>query len=325
MKDAPLITVNVVTQNRKSDLLLAIESAYAQTYRPIEVVVVDNASSDGSAEAVEERWPEVRVIRLHRNIGCQPGRNIGMANAKGKYIFNLDDDGILEQNALGLIVARFEAEDDLAVICASTPPLETMGQPLTSTELPRYMGMFRGGASAIRRSALPVAGYFPDYPRAGSEHVFALQVIEQGYFLLMLPQAIMFHPLDRKGRILKVHSFYEAWHVLKTSYMLYPFPECFFFGLWRSLRGIQVSLTNGCFFAYTAGLLRFLFDLPDVVAGRRPLSRATLKKQIFLITNNIYNKSDSTGYSTRSAWQRLKDRWLHWGRRKKERKAGRAT
>ena len=152
--DHPLVSINLVTANRRDMLAAAIESACAQTYRPIELVVVDNHSSDGSPEAVQQRWPEARVIRLHRNIGCQPGRNIGMKNCRGKYIFNLDDDGLLEPAAIERIVERFEAEPALGIICAATPPLEERGTPVDPAAPAYYRGNFRseiGRASCRER------------------------------------------------------------------------------------------------------------------------------------------------------------------------------
>ncbi|HPJ71728.1 MAG TPA: glycosyltransferase [bacterium] len=86
----PLFSVTIVTRNRRKELKRALTSVFTQHYRPIEVVVVDNDSGDGSGEMVREKWPEVRLIELHRNIGCQPGRNIAMKNCRGEFIFNLD-------------------------------------------------------------------------------------------------------------------------------------------------------------------------------------------------------------------------------------------
>ena len=87
----PFISVVIITWNRRQYVLRAIESVFKQPYRPIEVVVADSASTDGTAEDIEEAYPEVRVIRLHRNMGCPEGRNVALANCTGEIIFSLLD------------------------------------------------------------------------------------------------------------------------------------------------------------------------------------------------------------------------------------------
>jgi GT2 family glycosyltransferase len=320
LRHGPLVSINVVTRNRREQVLAALASAEAQTYRPLEMVVVDNNSEDGTAEAIEQRWPEAKVIRLHRNIGCQPGRNIGMKNCRGKYIFNLDDDGVLEPRCIERIVERFETEPELAVICAATPPLEAQGEPIDESALGRYRGTFRGGASAIRADGLEKFGFFPEYPRAGSENVLAVRVLDAGMEILYLPQAVMYHPADRKGKVLKEHAYYGGWHVLKTPYQLCPWPDCVFSATWGFIRWFQFYARRWCLLSYLRGVVRFFFDLPDVIATRRPASRYALQKQAFLTYNEVYCVEVSRKFHGYGFFTRLRDRWLAWRRRKRLRK-----
>lgn len=293
----PLVSINVVTCNRRPAVLKALASAEMQTYRPIELVLVDNNSKDGTADVIEARYPDVRVIRLHRNIGCQPGRNIGMKNCRGKYIFNLDDDGVLHPECISRIVTRFEAEPELAIICAATPPLEQVGGDIDGAAPALYRGSFRGGASAVRAEGLEDFGYFPEYPRAGSERVLAARVLDSGMSILYLPQAVMYHPARRKGKELAEHAFYGGWHALKTAFQVQPWPDCLFIGA-RSFCGWLVHYTvRGHPLAYMKGVLRFFFDLPDVISGRRPVSRDALKRQRFLAYNKVTDKSVATDES----------------------------
>ena len=96
----PLITVFVLNWNRRDDLLRCLESIRGQTYRPIDMLVVDNGSEDGSAEAAERAFREANVVRLDRNYGCPGGRNRGIPHAKGDYIFFVDNYGILHEQAV---------------------------------------------------------------------------------------------------------------------------------------------------------------------------------------------------------------------------------
>jgi glycosyltransferase involved in cell wall biosynthesis len=82
MPEAMLISVVIVTWNRRDDVLRAIESIYSQAWRPVEIIVVDNGSTDGTAEAITSAYPEVRLLRMEQNLGASGGRNPGIAAAR---------------------------------------------------------------------------------------------------------------------------------------------------------------------------------------------------------------------------------------------------
>ncbi len=88
----------IVNYNRKEELLITIlktKEIIEKTPGEFEIIIVDNASSDGSAEAVKEQFPYVMLIEQKVNIGA-PAWNIGFAVAQGQYFIILDDDSHLE-------------------------------------------------------------------------------------------------------------------------------------------------------------------------------------------------------------------------------------
>jgi glycosyltransferase involved in cell wall biosynthesis len=85
----------------------ALESVRAQTRRPLEVIVVDDASGDDSIERAR-RFPEVRVLVAPRNAGAGAARNTGLAAASGELIAWLDADDIWEPNHLETVAALLE-------------------------------------------------------------------------------------------------------------------------------------------------------------------------------------------------------------------------
>jgi len=85
------VTVVVPTYQRSEFVLRALESVFRQTRLPQEVVMVDDGSTDGSAELVEQRFPQVRVIR-QENRGVSAARNAGIRQARGEWIALLDSD-----------------------------------------------------------------------------------------------------------------------------------------------------------------------------------------------------------------------------------------
>jgi GT2 family glycosyltransferase len=308
-----LVSIAMVTRNRRDLLAKAIRSAYMQTYRPLEYIVVDNNSQDDTVAMVELNWPDIKVIRVHKNIGCQPGRNIAMKNCKGKYIFNLDDDGELDPLAIENIVNRFELDPEIAVIECSTPALEQKCKPVNDASMrERWQANFRGGASAIRASILDRAGYFPEFPRTGAETVLAARILDCGSEILHLPSAIMFHPEERKRQILREQTYYAGWHYLKRPFLYLPFPECLINGFWRCLRGFGEACKNKFPGAYLTGVFRFILDLPDVIEKRKPIKREALKKISFLAHNAIEQKNDVCKYTDSSFLKVLLARWRKW-------------
>ena len=111
-----MISAGILTYNRKEAVLRAIESVYEQGLDGVEVVVVDSASTEGSAEAIRKRYPKVKVIRLPRNLRCHGGRNHVFANCTGDYIVNIDDDGFLGEGALKLVVEAFDSDPTIGII-----------------------------------------------------------------------------------------------------------------------------------------------------------------------------------------------------------------
>lgn len=91
----PLVTVIITVNNCAPYVRCAIVSLLNQTYKSIEILVIDDASTDGTAEIVEQDFadnPKVRVIRLARNVGTYRAKNIGLSEAKGEYVAFQDGD-----------------------------------------------------------------------------------------------------------------------------------------------------------------------------------------------------------------------------------------
>src|SRR5215469_422405 len=90
------ISVVIVGWNAKHYLELCLQSlADAPPRRSMEVLVVDNASEDGTAEMVQSRFPSVKLIRSGENLGFSKGNNVAIRKAKGRYIALVNPDVIV--------------------------------------------------------------------------------------------------------------------------------------------------------------------------------------------------------------------------------------
>ena len=114
MTDRPLVSVLIPAYNVADVVTTAVGSALRQTLGDLEVIVVDDASDDGTvsaAEAVAERDSRVRVIRAERNGGPGVARSIGLAASRGMWVAVLDADDVFRPERLEHLVATAEKNE----------------------------------------------------------------------------------------------------------------------------------------------------------------------------------------------------------------------
>lgn len=96
-----MVSIIIINYNTKLLTLDCLKSIYQHTKDiDFEVIVVDNASSDGSVEAIRESFPIVKVIEPNENLGFGRANNLGAKDAKGEYLFLLNSDTLLIENSI---------------------------------------------------------------------------------------------------------------------------------------------------------------------------------------------------------------------------------
>jgi glycosyltransferase involved in cell wall biosynthesis len=115
----PLVSITIPTRNRSDLLSESILSALNQTYKNIEVIVLDDASSDDTESIVslfnvfDKR---IRYVRNNRRYGTARNRNILLRLARGNFIGHLDDDDLLDKNAVERVMKEFKSEPKLTLV-----------------------------------------------------------------------------------------------------------------------------------------------------------------------------------------------------------------
>lgn len=99
-----MVSIILVCFNSRKWLKKCFDSIFTQDYKNFEVIMVDNASEDGSAEFVERNYPQVRVIKNKTNLGFGAANNIGANASKGRLLFMLNTDTKIPRNALSKLV-----------------------------------------------------------------------------------------------------------------------------------------------------------------------------------------------------------------------------
>ena len=111
----PLISVIICVYNGEQYLNESIGSVLQQTYSPLELIVIDDGSTDGSAEIIQQYGSRVRY-HFQENQGIGPARNTGVALAKGNYLAFLDADDLFTPERLALQMAAFAADPRLEAV-----------------------------------------------------------------------------------------------------------------------------------------------------------------------------------------------------------------
>ena len=125
-----MISIVIPNYNGKHFLEGCLSSIAAQTYHDFETILVDNASRDGSASFVRERFPWVLIVENPLNLGFAGGTNSGIRQAKGQYILTLNNDTRLEPDFLEQVKIAIESESMVGVVA---PKMLLMDGRINST------------------------------------------------------------------------------------------------------------------------------------------------------------------------------------------------
>jgi GT2 family glycosyltransferase len=197
----PRTTVVVITHNRREELLHTLGRLEALPERP-PVVVVDNGSGDGTAEAVRVRHPRMRLLRPGRNLGAC-GRNLAIRGVTTRYVAFCDDDTWWEGGSLAAAADLLDAHPPVAAVTArivvhnperpGEPPFEDpIVAELRDSPVPGppglpgpALGSFLAGATVVRLAAFrAVGGFSPRLWLGGEEELLAADLAARGWWLV---------------------------------------------------------------------------------------------------------------------------------------------
>ncbi|HYW73824.1 MAG TPA: glycosyltransferase family 2 protein [Pyrinomonadaceae bacterium] len=220
----PLVYVIVLHWKNYEHTQAAIKSILAGAYQNYRLLIIDNGSHDGSVEALQQKFPEVRFILNERNLGFARGCNVGIREALGDpncaYVLLMNNDATILAESLGAAVAAAEADHDIGIISgkillASLPHTIWYaggrldfwrGQAVTrgfgemdrgQYDLPCETGFVTGALMLIKKTVLTSIGPLPEeYFFGVEEWDYSARARQAGFKLYYVPGFFAYHAAD---------------------------------------------------------------------------------------------------------------------------------
>lgn len=240
----PCVSIIIPNWNGLRWLRPCLDSLRRQTYRDFEILVVDNASTDGSVAALACEYPEVRILKMERNVGYAGGCNAGFRIARGEIFVVLNNDTEADPGWLAALVEALDRHPEVGAVASrvmiydqphllnaagdlyrrdGTADSRGVWQPFGPPyDRETYVFGASGAAAAYRRQMLEEIGFFEECFFMYYEDVdLAWRAQRAGWRCLYVPEAIVYHHLSATGGG-KTASYYVGRNSLWVLVRHYP-------------------------------------------------------------------------------------------------------
>ncbi len=259
--DRPVVVIPNL--NGGDDLLLALDSLYKQSLKP-HIIVVDNASSDGSADKAYAKYPHIDLIRHEENLGYAGGVNPGLRRAieiNASYVAPFNDDAVARLDWLERLVANLDSHPEQGAVACKVlrddrVSLDSTGECMSTWGLPYPRGRNEvdngqydtntnifaasGAASLFRVETLKEVGLFDEAFFAYYEDVdLSFRMQNRGWKIGYEPRAVVYHKIGMTSSRMKGFTTYQT---LKNLPLL-VWKNMPFTLLWRVLPRFYLAYT----------------------------------------------------------------------------------
>ena len=254
--------------------------------KTIEVIVVDNASTQDEATEIGKRYPQVKVIKSDKNLGFAGGNNLGIQAAHGKYLFFINNDAILPQpSALSLLITRLESSDQIGMVCPKIrftwgkQPIQYAGYtPLSKITLrnnsigfgeqdngqydtPHPTPYAHGAAMMVKREVIEKVGMMPNcYFLYYEELDWSMMIRRAGYDIWYEPACTIFH---KESQTTGQQSPLKAYYITRNRLLFAQ----------RNINGGKKYLT----YLYLIGIVSVRDILKYLCKGHINMAKAVMK------------------------------------------------
>lgn len=251
----------------------------------MEVIVVDNASKQDEASIISERYPQVKVIRSSKNLGFAGGNNLGIKEARGKYLLLINNDTYFKEFNIEALIERLESSDKIDIVCPKlrfawgNNPIQFAGYtPLSNITVRNQAIGFgeddkgqydtahptpyaHGAAMLIKREAIDKVGLMPECFFLYYEEIdWSMMFTHAGYEIWYDPACTVYH---KESQTTGQNSPLRTYYITRNRLLLVK----------RNYTGINKYLS----YLYLIGLVATRDIIKYSLQGRFDLTKAVYK------------------------------------------------
>lgn len=216
--DKPLTSIIILNFNAGELLIKCVDSIQKTTYKNYEIILVDNASKDGSHKACKEKFSGITLIENSKNLGFCEGNNVGIRVANGKFIVILNPDTIVEPNwleeliiahktnGLGFYQPKFLAVSDHSLLLSTGNMIQIFGFGYSRSKGDRDHNQYEklekinyasGTCLFTSKDVLDKIGLFDPFLFAFHDDLeLCLRGALNNIFSFYVPKSIVYHPIE---------------------------------------------------------------------------------------------------------------------------------
>ncbi|MDH5543672.1 MAG: glycosyltransferase family 2 protein [Nitrospinota bacterium] len=274
----PSVSAVILTWNRREDLAQTLDILSTDPYENLEIIVIDNNSTDDTDKMVTGRFPAVSYLKLEDNVGIA-GYNIGFKKAAGEYIVAFDSDSYPHRDAIGKMVKLFDENRDAGVVAfdVHSPTQTALNADIKDNSVNEIVG-YHGAGVGFRREVFRDAGYwFEPFFLYFNEMDHAMRVSRAGYKIIRTPSIRAFHKSSISSRPSANGPYYYVRNALWLAWRNYPLFPMF----WTTLHIIYMAVSeafNQHTFIYIKALYDAFVRIDEIIASRDPLKTELFRK-----------------------------------------------
>lgn len=281
------LCVGIITKNRRDDCLRAISSVHGQSV-PCRVLLFDNGSTDGVAEAVLTKFPETEVIRHEENRGVTFGRNEVLARVDSDFCAFLDNDAeLVNSDCLGRALSLMRAHPRVGVIGMTIVEHGRIHWGPSRTDAALPVRSFHGAGQLVRMQASrEVGGYKPEIFAYNEESDLSLRMFDRGWLTVHVPDCKVIHhknpnrDLDSRRRLRWRNELLFKWQHCPTEWLL------------PALAGQLVGMTRG--HGVVGGVRGFLEGVWDAVRSISAFPREPVRRSAYRLWRRMGGREGPT-------------------------------
>ncbi len=201
----PLISAIVPVFNGSKFLLEAVESIRRQNYNPLEIIIVDDGSTDDTAKVAMSLGEDIRYVH-QRNSGPASARNTGLRMARGEIIGFLDVDDLWPPNKLNIQLAHFTVDPMIEVVMGRTQYVKLPGAPDIDIQFEgpeNTLAYINLGSGLFKRSVFDKVGTFDESMLYSEDHDWFLRARELNVSIKILKQITLYYRVHDQNMSIK--------------------------------------------------------------------------------------------------------------------------